>query len=90
MHFYLPGLGRVGRCALTAKQAEPRLRATLSRLLESRQQLQRVSEAALAPLVRYSELASALRGVAAAARSGLGLGLGVRVSVRVKVRVRVS
>ena len=67
VHFYLPGLGRVGRCALTAKQAEPRLRATLSRLLESRQQLQRVSEAALAPLVRYSELASALRGVAAAA-----------------------
>eukprot|EP00964_Phaeocystis_antarctica_P098513 scaffold64525_cov46-Phaeocystis_antarctica.AAC.1 len=40
VHFYLPGLGRVGRCVLTAKEAEPRLRATLSRLLDSRQQLQ--------------------------------------------------
>ena len=43
VHFYLPGLGRVGRCVLTAKEAEPRLRATLSRLLDSRQQLQQVS-----------------------------------------------
>ena len=67
VHFYLPGLGRVGRCVLTAKEAEPRLRATLSRLLDSRQQLQQVSEAALAPLVRYNELASALQGLAAAA-----------------------
>ena len=100
VHFYLPGLGRVGRCALTAKQAEPRLRATLSRLLESRQQLQRVSEAALAPLVRYSELASALRGVAAAASAPAPAEpsdtlqpkrlRSMVVRVRVRVRVRVS
>ena len=33
VHFYLPGIGRVGRCVLTAKEAEPRLRAGLARFL---------------------------------------------------------
>jgi len=33
VHFYLPGIGRVGRCVLTAKEAEPRLRGGLARFL---------------------------------------------------------
>lgn len=67
VHFYLPGLGRVGRCVLTSKEAESRLSSTLSSLLDSREQLRQVHVAALTPLVRYNELASALQGLAAAA-----------------------
>ena len=47
VHFYLPGIGRVGRCVLTAKEAEPRLRAGLARFLGG-------SEGALSPPARQN------------------------------------
>ena len=65
-HFYLPGVGRVGRCVLTATDAEPRLRYQLDRLLGGPQgeQLRRVQQHTLTPLVRYKDLVSALEGLA--------------------------
>ena len=71
VHFYLPGIGRVGRCVLTAKEAEPRLRAGLARFLGGAegappqlQLLQELRTEVLRPIVRYKDLVGALRGLA--------------------------
>ena len=71
VHFYLPGIGRVGRCVLTAKEAEPRLRAGLARFLggsegapRQLQLLQELRTEVLRPIVRYKDLVGALRGLA--------------------------
>ena len=71
VHFYLPGIGRVGRCVLTAKEAEPRLRAGLARFLggsegapRQLQLLQELRTEVLRPIVRYKDLVCALRGLA--------------------------
>jgi thiol-disulfide isomerase/thioredoxin len=71
VHFYLPGIGRVGRCVLTAKEAEPRLRAGLARFLggsegapRQLQLLQELRTEVLRPIVRYKDLIGALRGLA--------------------------
>jgi len=77
VHFYLPGVGRVGRCVLTKGDAESRLRAGLSRFLASSsdgvaaatappqlQLLKQLRAEVLSPIVRYKDLVSALQGLA--------------------------
>ena len=72
VHFYLPGVGRVGRCVLTARDAEARLRAGLARFLASSsdgappqlQLLRQLRAEVLSPIVRYKDLVSALQGLA--------------------------
>ena len=71
VHFYLPGVGRVGRCVPSAKGADARLRSQLSRFAGERQLLLRqVSTEALQPVVRYHELVSALQALANVAGQG--------------------
>merc|ERR1740139_380236 len=71
VHFYLPGIGRVGRCVLTAKEAEPRLRGGLARFLGGSEGaprqlllLQELRTEVLRPIVRYKDLVGALSGLA--------------------------
>jgi thiol-disulfide isomerase/thioredoxin len=65
-HVYLPGVGRVARCVLSARDADSKLRATLERFLDDQQAvlLQAITAGALQPLVRYKELAGALTALA--------------------------
>ena len=68
VHLYLPGVGRVARSVLTGPTTEAKLRPLLERFGgggPQRQLLEAVAAAALAPVVRYTELVGALRSLAA-------------------------
>ena len=81
VHFYLPGIGRVARAVLTASNADAKVRSTIERLLLGREQMQRITTEAISPVVQYTELVSALQGLAEMAApqeldaSGFGAGL---------------
>ena len=67
VHLYLPGVGRVARSVLTGPTTEAKLRPLLERFGgggPQRQLLEAVAAAALAPVVRYTELVGALRSLA--------------------------
>ena len=67
VHLYLPGVGRRARSVLTGPTTEAKLRPLLERFGgggPQRQLLEAVAAAALAPVVRYTELVGALRSLA--------------------------
>jgi len=73
VHFYLPGIGRVGRLVLKkSEDPEGKLRAQLQRFVggpdgpppAQLQLLRQLRAEALSPVVRYTELVSALSGLA--------------------------
>jgi thiol-disulfide isomerase/thioredoxin len=83
VHFYLPGIGRVGRAVLTASNTDEKMIAALDRYLNGRTQLERLTAEAVRPVVQYAELVSALQGLATlgaseaeeGGASGFGAGL---------------
>ena len=81
VHFYLPGIGRVGRAVLTAGNTDAKMLPLLDRFENGRTQLQRITAEAISPVVQYTELVSALQGLAEAAApteiDATGFGAGV-------------
>ena len=56
VHFYLPGIGRVSRSVLTAKDTDRKMRAAFARFLGSQPQLellQEITTEAFSPIIHY-------------------------------------
>ena len=73
VHFYLPGIGRVSRSVLTARDATEKMRSSLDRYVGGRRQLKLLKQLkleAVRPVVQYKELVGALQGVAEALSEG--------------------
>ena len=70
VHFYLPGIGRVARAVLTASNTDAKMKPMLDRLLNGRSQLEKITAEAIRPVVQYTELVSALQGLAEAGGAG--------------------
>lgn len=96
VHLYLPGVGRVSRSVLTAKNTDEKMRAALARFYGDQAQvelLQQITAEALSPVVHYQELVSALQalqGLEAKADDFEGLAPGlspVKESARLRTMV---